>query len=78
MTPCEAQEWRRLPIRNNRSARTPPAAMIGESLHVSGRQSGHRRAGTTNRYVRLDDVTPSHDAGRPAPAIGSKLRAAAP
>lgn len=54
---------------------TSHAVMNGESLHVAGCLPGHRRAGTTNRYVRLDDVTLSHDAGRPAPAIGSKLRA---
>ena len=78
MTPCEAQVWRLLPIRNCRNGRASYAIMNGESLQVLGRIPGHRRASTANRYVRLDDVTLGHDAGRPAPAIGSKLRAAAP
>ena len=50
--------------------------MNGESLHGPGRLPGHRRASTTNRYVRLDDATLSHDAGRPALTVESKLRAA--
>lgn len=64
-----------MPVRNSRNAQTSHAVMNGESLHVAGCLPGHRRAGTTNRYVRLDDVTLSHAAGRPAPAIGSTLRA---
>ena len=54
------------------------AVMNGESLHVTGRLLGHRRASTTNRYVHLDDATVSHAAERVAAAIERKLRAESP
>lgn len=40
-----------------RHRHTPHAVMTGESLHVAWSLRGHRRASTTNRYVRLDDAT---------------------
>lgn len=39
-----------------RHAHASHAVMNGESLHVTGRLLGHRRASTTNRYVHLDDA----------------------
>ena len=57
-----------------RHAHASHAVMNGESLHVAGRLLGHRRASTTNRYVHLDDTTPSQAAGRVALAIRSKLQ----
>ena len=48
--------------------------MNGESLHVTGRPLGHRRASTTNRYVHLDDTTLSQAAERVAMAVQRKLR----
>ncbi len=50
------------------------AVMGGESLHVTGRLLGHRRATTTNCYAHLDDATLSETAERVAQAIGKKLR----
>ena len=47
--------------------------MNGESLHVSGRLLGHRRASTTNRYIHLDDATLSEAAERMAVATQRKL-----
>ena len=52
------------------------AIMKGESLHVTGRLLGHRRATTTNRYTHLDDPTLSEAAERVAGAIERKLGAA--
>ena len=49
------------------------AIMNGESLHITGRLLGHRRASTTNRYVHLDDATLSHAAERVARSIERKL-----
>ena len=49
------------------------AIMSGESLHVTGRLLGHRRASTTNRYVHLDDTILSQAAERVAMAIQRKL-----
>ena len=48
--------------------------MNGQSLLVAGRLLGHRRATSTNRYARLNDVTLSEAAERVAIAIGQKLR----
>ena len=52
-----------------RHAHASHAVMNGESLHVTGRLLGHRRASTTNRYVHLDDATLSRAAERVATAI---------
>ena len=49
------------------------AIMNGESLHMTGRLLGHRRAATTNRYAHLDDATLSEAAERVAKAIKQKL-----
>ena len=49
------------------------AVMNGESLHIAGRLLGHRRASTTNRYVRLEDATLSEAAERVAVAVQGKL-----
>ena len=49
------------------------AIMNGESLHMTGRLLGHRRAATTNRYAHLDDVTLSAAAECLAGAIDRKL-----
>lgn len=49
------------------------AIMKGESLHVTGRLLGHRRA-TTNRYAHLDDATLSQAAERVTMAIEGRLR----
>ena len=46
--------------------------MNGQSLSMVGRLLGHRRAGTTNRYAHLHDVTLSEDAERAAKAIDVK------
>ena len=46
-----------------RHAHASYAVMNGESLHVAGRLSGHRRAGTTSRCVHLETVTPGEAAG---------------
>ncbi len=40
-----------------RHAHPSHAVMNGESLHITGRLLGHRRASTTNRYVHLDDAS---------------------
>ncbi len=56
-----------------RHAHASHAVMNGESLHVAGRLLGHRRATTTNRYVHLDDATPSQAAERVALAVDRKL-----
>ena len=56
-----------------RHAHASHAVMNGESLHVTGRLLGHRRASTTNRYVHLDDATLSQAAERVARAIVHKL-----
>ena len=56
-----------------RHAHASHAVMNGESLHVTGRLLGHRRATTTNRYVHLDDATLSQAADRLAVAIQGKL-----
>ncbi len=50
------------------------AIMNGESLHVTGRLLGHRRATTTNCYAHLDDDTLSGAAERVAMAIDQKIR----
>ena len=57
-----------------RHAHASHAVMNGESLHVAGRQLGHRRASTTNRYVHLDDATLGQAAERVVAAIARKLR----
>ena len=49
------------------------AIMNGETLHITGRLLGHRRAATTNRYAHLDDVTLSDAAERIAGEIKQKL-----
>ena len=56
-----------------RHAHASHAVMNGESLHVTGRLLGHRRASTTNRYVHLDDATLSQAAERVAGTIRRKL-----
>ena len=56
-----------------RHAHASHAVMQGESLHVTGRLLGHRRATTTNRYVHLDAATLSEAAERVAVAIQRKL-----
>ena len=56
-----------------RHAHASHAVMNGESLRVTGRLLGHRRASTTNRYVHLDDATLSQAAERVARAIVHKL-----
>ena len=50
------------------------AVMNGESLHVTGRLLGHRRASTTNRYIHLDDATLGRTAERIAVTILANLR----
>ena len=57
-----------------RHAHASHAVMNGESLHVTGRLLGHRRASTTNRYVHLDDTTLGEAAERVALAVERKLR----
>ncbi len=57
-----------------RHAHASHAVMNGESLHVTGRLLGHRRASTTNRYVHLDDATLGQAAERVALAVERKLR----
>ena len=52
-----------------RHAHASHAVMNGESLHVTERLLGHRRASTTNRYVHLDDETLSQAAERVAATI---------
>ena len=47
--------------------------MKGESLHMTGRLLGHRRA-TTKCYAHLDDATLSGGAERAAVAVERKLR----
>ena len=47
--------------------------MKGESLHITGRLLGHRRAVTANRYARLDDATLSEAVERVVGAIEQKL-----
>ena len=49
------------------------AIMNGESLHMTGRLLGHRRAVTTNRYAHLDDATLRDAADRVAAVIEKKL-----
>ena len=49
------------------------AIMNGESLHMTGRLLGHRRATTTNRYAHLDDATLREAAERVAGAVERKL-----
>ena len=49
------------------------AIMNGETLHMTGRLLGHRRATTTNRYAHLDDATLSDAAERVAEAIKRKF-----
>ena len=78
ITASDANAWRKLPIRNGRNVHASHAVMDGESLPVAERLPVHRRASTTNRYGPLYDATLSHDDERPAPAIESKLHAAAP
>ena len=56
-----------------RHAHAYHAVMNGESLHVTRRLLGHRRASTTNRYVHLDDATLSQAAERVAVVIKRKL-----
>ena len=57
-----------------RHAHASHAVMNGESLHVTGRLLGHRRATTTNRYVHLDDATLSEAVERVAVAIELRLQ----
>ena len=54
------------------------AVMGGESLHVTGRLLGHRRATTTNCYANLDDATLSDAAEHVAREIKQKLQPAGP
>ncbi len=61
-------------LRDLRHAHASHAVMDGESLHAAGRLLGHRRASTTNRYVRLDDATLSQAAERVAVKTARKLR----
>lgn len=49
------------------------AIMNGESLHMTGRLLGHRRAATTNRYAHLDDATLSEAAERVSAKILERL-----
>ncbi len=56
-----------------RHAYASHTAMNGESLHIVGRLLGHRRSGTTNRYVHLDDATLSQAAEWAALTIRRKL-----
>ena len=74
---CGIHEEAGLPglrIHDCRHTHASHAVMNGESLHVAERLPGHRRAGTTNRYVHLDDATLSQAAARVAGAIHRKLR----
>ena len=57
-----------------RHAHASHAVMNSESPHAAGRLLGRRRATTTNRYVHLDDATPSQAAERVAVAVERKLR----
>ena len=50
------------------------AVMNCESRHVAGRPLRHCAASTTNRYMHLDDATPSQAAERVALAVKQKLR----
>ena len=56
-----------------RQAHASLAVVNGESLHVSGRLLGHRRATTTSRYVHLDDAPLSQAPERVAMAVQRKL-----
>ncbi|MDE0473748.1 MAG: tyrosine-type recombinase/integrase [Gammaproteobacteria bacterium] len=57
-----------------RHAHASHAVMNGESLHVTERLLGHRRASTTNRYVHLDDATLGEAAEWVALAVERKPR----
>ena len=57
-----------------RHAYASHAVMSGESLHVTGRLLGHRRASSTERYVHLEDAALGEAAERVALAIERKLR----
>ena len=59
-----------------RHAHASHAVMNGESLHVTGRLLGHRRASTTNCHVHLDDATLSQAAERVALAVQRRLNMA--
>ena len=53
-----------LRLHDLRHSHASHAVMNGESLHITGRLLGHRRASTTNRYVHLDDATLNRAAER--------------
>ena len=65
--------WPTARMHDLRHSHASHAVMGGESLHVTGRLLGHRRATTTNRYAHLDDTTLSDAAERVARAIAKKL-----
>ena len=60
-------------LHNLRHSHASHAIMNGESLHMTGRLLGHRRAATTNRYAHLDDTTLNGAAERVANAIDRKI-----
>ena len=60
-------------LHDQRHAHALHAAMNGESLHVTGRLIGHRRAFKTNRYDHLHETILSQAAERVPTALECKL-----